>query len=340
MKQSILAGLALAAMLAAPAPAQDRTFELKFSTWLPPSHGVHPVVKEWSDSIEKASKGTIKVTLYPAQQLGKAEDHQDMARDGIADITYISVGYQPGRLPIGEAANLPFLFANASDGSMAYDEWYRKNAARELSEVRYCLAYVHDPAAIYTKNRVVKRPEDLRGAKLRASNTQTGQFISLMGGVPVRVSAPESRAALESGVAEGTIFPWRSVLLFGIDKVITNIVDLNFSTTGQAWLLNPDTYKAMSAAQKKVMDDHCSTAWAGKVGKTWGDYEATGRAELKAKPGIQAYQPTGEEMALWKAATLPIRKTWLEAAKKAGAANPEALLADFEATIAKYKAGL
>ena len=36
-----------------------------------------------------------------------------MARDGIADVTYVSPGYQPGRFPIIDAGNLPFTMSNA-----------------------------------------------------------------------------------------------------------------------------------------------------------------------------------------------------------------------------------
>ena len=99
------------------ASAQDKTFELKLSHWVPPSHPLQKSMEEWGASIEKDSGGTIKYKVYPAQQLGKAFDHYDMARDGIADVTYVSPGYQPGRFPIFDAANLPFMLANAKGGS-------------------------------------------------------------------------------------------------------------------------------------------------------------------------------------------------------------------------------
>jgi TRAP-type C4-dicarboxylate transport system substrate-binding protein len=53
--------------------------------------------------------------IYPASQLGAAPDHYDMARDGIADISFINPGYRPGRFPTLAAAELPFDFANAKD---------------------------------------------------------------------------------------------------------------------------------------------------------------------------------------------------------------------------------
>src|SRR5450432_2283249 len=78
--------------------------------------------------IEKASGGTIKISVFPSEQLGKAFDHYDMARDGIADITYVNPGYQPGRFPIIGAGELPFLMSEAKGGTMALDAWYRKYA--------------------------------------------------------------------------------------------------------------------------------------------------------------------------------------------------------------------
>jgi len=87
--------------------AQDKTFELKLSHWVPPSHPLQKAIEDWGTDVEKASNGTITYKVFPSQQLGKAFDHYDMARDGIADVTYVSPGYQPGRFPIFDAATCP-----------------------------------------------------------------------------------------------------------------------------------------------------------------------------------------------------------------------------------------
>ena len=56
-------------------------------------------------SVEKASNGTIKSKVYPAQQLGKAFDHYDMARDGIADFTYVIPAISPAASRSSPPAN-------------------------------------------------------------------------------------------------------------------------------------------------------------------------------------------------------------------------------------------
>ena len=87
----------LCALGLSPASAQDKEFNLKFSTWVPPQHPLNPSLIAWGKDIEKDTNGTVKSTLFPSEQLGKAFDHYDMARDGIADFGYINPGYQPGR---------------------------------------------------------------------------------------------------------------------------------------------------------------------------------------------------------------------------------------------------
>src|SRR6202008_2289007 len=124
----IFALLCAVLLSAGGAQAQDKTVQLKLSSWVPPAHPLNPPLQAGGADIEKASGGTIKPTLFPSEQLGKAMDHYDMARDGIADLAYVNPGYQPGRFPVIAAGELPFLISNAKGGSAALDEWYRPYA--------------------------------------------------------------------------------------------------------------------------------------------------------------------------------------------------------------------
>src|SRR5690242_4065765 len=158
MKSRIAAALcaaAVAALLcgATGAQAQEKTFDLKISHWVPPSHPLQKALEEWGASVEKDSGGTIHYKVYPSQQLGKAFDHYDMARDAIADLTYINPGYQPGRFPIIAAGELPFLIGDVHGGIRAIDSWYRKYAASEMKGVKYCFSFILDPLTWHSKTK-------------------------------------------------------------------------------------------------------------------------------------------------------------------------------------------
>ena len=330
---------ALAASAAALAPAalaQDKEVQLKISLWVPPAHPLVPSTQAWAADIEKASNGTIKSTVFPSEQLGKAFDHYDMARDGIADFAYVNPGYQPGRFPIIAAGELPFLMANAKGGSAALDSWYRKYAATEMKDVHFCMAFVHDPGTFHSHKKILV-PADLKGLKVRPADATIGQFMTLMGATNVQASAPEARDVLARGVADAITFPWGSIVLFGIDKVVNYHMDAALYVTTFVWAMNKDKYNAMSAAQKKVIDDHCTTEWAVKMATPWADFEADGRPKIKAEAGHEVYALTPAQLEEWKKAAAPLQEKWAENVRKAGA-DPDKVMAELKAALKKQNA--
>jgi TRAP-type transport system periplasmic protein len=327
--------LALGLCAALPAAAQDKPVDLKISIWLPPAHPLVPATKEWAESIQKASNGTIRTAIFPSEQLGKAFDHYDMARDGIADLTYVNPGYQPGRFPIIAVGQIPFTFSDAKKGTAALDAWYRKLAATEMKDTHFCFAFIHDPGTYHGRKKVVV-PEDIKGMKMRPAQSTIGQMVTMMGGTNVQASAPEARDVLERGVADAITFPWNSTVLFGIDKATKYHMDAALYVTTFVWVLNKDRYEAMSAAQKKVIDDHCNTAWADKIAAPWAEWEAAGRAKIKEEPGHEVYQLSSEQLAAWRKAAAPLTAQWAEGAKRAGV-DPDKALADLKNELGKYQ---
>jgi TRAP-type C4-dicarboxylate transport system substrate-binding protein len=335
---TVLGSCAALATSAAPiAQAQDKTFELKLSHWVPPSHPLQKALEEWGASVEKASNGTLKHKVFPAQQLGKAFDHYDMARDGIADLTYINPGYQPGRFPIIGAGELPFLVANAKGGSQALDAWYRKYAEAEMKDVKFCLAFMHDPGSFHSKAKKIVAPGDIKGMKIRPAHATMASFVTSLGGTNVQSSAPEVRDILEKGVADAVTFPWGSVPLFGIDKVTKYHMDVPLYATTFAFVLNKALYNQMSAAQKTVIDDHCTNEWSGKVAAPWADFEHAGIQKLKADPAHEVYPISAEQLAEWRKAAEPLASTWAGNVRKTGG-DPDVIMKELKDSLGRFQA--
>jgi TRAP-type C4-dicarboxylate transport system substrate-binding protein len=327
----------LVALGLSPSQAQDKTFNLKFSSWVPPAHPLNPSLIAWGKDIEKDSGGTIKSTLFPSEQLGKAFDHYDMTRDGIADFAYINPGYQPGRFPVIAGAELPFLVGNAKGGSAAVDAWYRKYWDKEMSDIHVCFAFVLDPGTFHSTKKKILVPDDIRGMKIRPANATMGAFMTLLGGTNVQASAPEAREILERGVADAITFPWGSIMLFGIDKVTKFHMDMPFWTGTFVWGMNKDKYNAMSPAQQKIIDAHCTTEWAEKIASPWADFEHAGHAKLESMPGHDVYKITPEQTELWRKAAEPLKAKWAAQVKDKGY-DPDAVYADLIAELKKHGA--
>jgi TRAP-type C4-dicarboxylate transport system substrate-binding protein len=320
-----------------PALAQEKTFELKLSHWVPASHPLQKALEDWGAAVEKDSGGTLHYKVFPAQQLGKAFDHYDMARDGIADLTYINPGYQPGRFPIIAAGELPFLMSDAKGGSEALDAWYRKYAAKEMKDVKFCLAFIHDPSSFHSSTKKIVVPEDINGMKIRPAHATMAAWVKQLGGTNVQAAAPEVRDILEKHVADAVSFPWGSLVLFGIDKVTKYHMDAPLYVTTFAFVFNKARYDEMSPRQKKAIDNHCTTEQAGLVGGPWGKFEHDGLAKVKAEAGHEVYQLTPDQMVKWRKSAEPLEKAWADNVRKAGT-DPDVALKELKEQLAKYKA--
>jgi TRAP-type C4-dicarboxylate transport system substrate-binding protein len=328
-----LGAAAMALAFSLTAHAADAPVDLRFSFWLPPAHPLVGATKAWADDIAKQSAGALTVSIFPSEQLGKAFDHYDMARDGIVDMAYVNPGYQPGRFPVIAIGEIPFTFGDARKGTQALDSWYRDYAAKEMKDTHFCLALIHDPGTLHTKKKITE-PSEMKGLKVRPAQGTVGQLVKQLGGTNVQASAPEAREALERGVADAITFPWGSLFLFGIDKAVKHHIDASLYTTVFTYNINKDKYDALAPAQRAVIDAHCTTDWAVKLAGAWGDFEAAGRERARADPSHHFYKLTPEEMAAWRDATKPLQDKWAAEAKSLGI-DPADARAKLDAEIAK-----
>jgi TRAP-type C4-dicarboxylate transport system substrate-binding protein len=341
MKGNAISGALVALLLFASLPigagAQDPTVALRISLWVPAAHPLVASTREWAADIEKASGGTIKPIVFPSEQLGRAFDHYDMARDGIADIAYVNPGYQPGRFPVIAIGQIPFTFRDGRKGTVALDAWYRKYAPAEMKDTHFCFAFIHDPGTFHARRRI-EMPADVRGLKVRPAQSTIAQLVTQLGGTNVQASAPEARDMLERGVADAITFPWGSIFLFGIDRAVKYHIDAPIYTTVFTFVMNKARYDGMTPAQRSVIDGHCTTAWAEKIAGPWVDFEAAGRDRMRATAGHEVYPLSPAQLAAWKGTVAPLQKNWAAAVEQVGV-DPQAAAAELQASLAKYDAG-
>lgn len=334
---SALGAVALVAVTMTGPVAAESAVNLKFAHFLPTSHAMHPDgLVPWAEAVTKASGGSITFTFFPAQQLGKAKDLYDIARDGIADVTWTAPGYSPGRFPVAGAGDLPFHISDAVSGSVAFDKWYRRHNAKETAGVKYCLSHVHDPGALHTKTKIT-HPSQMAGVKVRPATATIARFVSLLGGASVQVPAPEARDALSKGTADMLTFPWNTLRLFGIHNETTHHLDIPFYTTVLALYINQAKYDGMSDAQRAVIDAHCSPEWAGKIAQGWATWEQQGKTDSLADSTQTIHTPTAEETLAWQTAAEPLVAEWVAEVKAAGG-DAEAIHADLVDTLKEHNA--
>ncbi len=304
--------------------AQGKPVELRFAHWVPANHIlVKTALEPWAKSLEAASNGTLKVVFYPAQQLGKAVDHYDMARAGVADMAWVSPGYQPGRFPVFAAADLPMLINKGPAGSQAVDAWYRSYASKEMKDVHFCLAHLH-LGSIHSR-KPIRTPAELKGLKVRSSSGTVAQTMTLLGATNVQLSAVDARDALDRGLADMLTFPWSALITFGIDKATKYHTDMPIYAGNFVWAMNKNWYSSLTPERKQAIDSHCSNEWALKAGGAYADAEDEGRGKLLKSSGHTVIKLAPAEIEAWKKAVEPVTKIWAQDVVKTGENPDEAL---------------
>lgn len=331
---ALAASVGLASMAQSVA-ASDVT--LRFAHWLPETHPLaEHSFPDWTESISKASGGSIQFEFYPAEQLGKAKDHYDMVSTGIADVAWVNPGYTPGRFPIISALEYPFVFHDGTAASSAAHEWYEKYAEKEMSDVKVCITHVNDPGTLHTREKV-KVPSDLNGLNIRPSSGSTAALVSASGGANVQVAAPEAREALERGTADGVFYPNGSFWLYGLDKAATYHIAMPMYANAAVWVMNNRTYDSMSEEQQSVIDEHCSSEWAAKVAKPWNAFEAQGLQRLHEDEGQTMVTLNDEEKQEWLEAVQPLVEDWKEEMADKGL-DPDMIWSELGKAMKKHDA--
>lgn len=294
------------------AHAEDSTVELTMSHWVPATFKpVTDPMQQWADSIEEASDGSIKITIFPGGQLGAAKDHYDMAANGVADITWLVPGYTPGRFPLISLIELPFTVTDAEQGSAALHTWYKDYAEMEMPEVKFLYAHLNHFGTWHTRgdNRI-QVPGDVQGMKVRPANQTIARWVSELGGATVQMPAPEAREAVAKGAVDGITLQWGSLRAFGIDKAAKYHIDDKFYIVAFTTVMNKEAYAELSDAQKAVIDAHTTPEWAARIGGFWADWEAEGREALINADGHEVYDLTPEQLDEWRESAEFLQTDW------------------------------
>jgi TRAP-type C4-dicarboxylate transport system substrate-binding protein len=335
MKRTALAAALALSMTSV--QAQDKPVNLRFSYWIPPKHQLVPSTQVWGESLAKATNGSVKVTIFPSNQLGKGPDHYDMAKDGIADFVLVNPGYTPGRFPVIAAGEMLFLTSGSINGSPGFDEWYRKYAPKEMKEVYTCIVFTHEPGTFHSVRKKIEVPDDLKGLKIRTGNATSSRLVSMLGGSSVAVEITEARETLSRGIADAIMAPWEVLTLFRMTEVTKFHMENPLYVSMFTWNLNRRTYDSMSPTQKKALDEHCTTAWAKRIASEWAqrDFDARRQVSSAKDAGRNIYSITPQQVAQWRKAAEPLRKQWAEEVTKAGY-NADQVWSELMASLKKH----
>lgn len=295
-------GLALALVTAAATPATAAEVNLNFAHFMPAgSWQNQELFTGWAEAVEEQSGGRIKVTIFPAQTLGKAPAGYDNAKNGVVDIAWTVQGYTAGRFPLSHIVELSGLFKTAEVGSCAFQKLYDSGVLdKEYDETHVLFVHTHGQGHLHTRGKAVTTLADLKGLKIRRPTAVIGKLLAELGAEPVGMPAPRIYESMQRGTIDGYMLPWEAVKGFRVYEVSDHHTEFGFYSLAFVLTMNKAKYENLPADLKQVIDDNTGMIWAIRAGQGYDKGDVIG---LEATRGTgEFHQIEGSELAQWQAA--------------------------------------
>ncbi len=221
---------------------------------------------KFAELVREKTNGRVNIKVYTAASLmaGKQTNEFLILRQGVADFAFASTINWSSTIKQLNLFNLPFFFPNYS----ALDRVTEGMVGEKLKKIIKdkgvtILAWGENGyREITNSKRPIKKPEDLKGLKIRVVGTPI--FIDIMkslGANPVNMNWGEAKVAFQQGVVDGQENPVVGieipVKIWQFHKYITiwhYVIDpLMLSVNNKVWNdFTPEDKKAIMEAAKEA----------------------------------------------------------------------------------------
>ena len=280
------AALTLAGTLAMTGAAQAQT-ALSLSNWVPPTHWLSSdILVRWADDVRQATGGKVTVNILP-KAVGAPAQHWELARKGVADVTWSNFTYEPERFKHVWFAELPMMGGNAEAGSVAMWRTYEKFlAGNDAFKGMVVLGVaMFGGGQFHHQKEVIDTPDDLKGKKVRMGGPIQKRLLEDLGAIPVSAPATKAYEMLEGGAIDASLHPMESVVNFRLEGKLKyhSIVPEGLYDAVFFLAMNEAKFKALPAAEQQALMKVSGEALSRRWGKAFDEHNKAAETKMRAE---------------------------------------------------------
>ena len=153
----------------------------------------------------KAAGVDLDIQVYPGASLFKAKDQWNALVKGQLDISSFPLDYASGRVREFGATLMPGLVRNHERAKRLNDSQFMKDIKAKIEDAGVIvLADAWLAGAVGSKEGCIRKPEDIKGLKIRSAGPTFAAMWQAAGASIVSIASNEVYNALQTGVADGT----------------------------------------------------------------------------------------------------------------------------------------
>jgi len=206
MKNFITRGAVVAALLTGFAGSAMAQVTLRASHQFPGGKGdVRDEMVQIIARDAKAANVGLDVQVYPGASLFKPNEQWNAMVNGQLDISSFPLDYASGKVREFGATLMPGLVRSHQRAARLNDSQFMKDIRAKIEENGVIvLADAWLAGAVASKKACVRKPEDIKGLKVRSAGPTFAAMWQQAGASIVSVPSNEVYNALQTGVAEAT----------------------------------------------------------------------------------------------------------------------------------------
>ena len=260
--------------------------------------------------VEQRTKGRVKVQVYPNSQLYKDSDEIAALQKGSVQMLAPSLAkFGQLGLPQFEVFNLPHIFDDYADAHRVTFGPIGKELLNKLqSKGIVGLAYWDNGFKQMSANKPLRKPEDMKGLKMRVQPSAVLQAqMRTLGAIPEVMDFSAAYQALKSGAVDGTENPASNFFTQQMQDVQKHLSVTHHGYVGYAVIVNKKFWDRLPADVRVTLTAALreATIFANDIA-LGANIEALEAIERTGK--TQVLRLTAQERTEWKKALLPVHR--------------------------------
>ena len=302
--------LVVAAMaFIAPAQAQQ-PIVVKFSHVVAVDTPKGKGAERFKQLAEERSKGRVKVEVYPNSSLFKDGEEMEALQLGSVQMLAPSVSkFGPLGAREFEMFDLPFLFDSYDDLHKVTDGPVGKALFKKLeSKGIVGLAYWDNGFKDMSANKALRKPEDMKGQKMRIQSSKVlDSEMRAFGALPQVMAFSEVYQAMQTGVVDGSENPPSNFYTQKMHEVQKYLTLTDHGVIEYAVIVNKKFWDGLPADIRTQLEGAMkdATKYANDIAKKEND---DALAAVKASGKTEIITLTPAEKAAWKKAAIVVHK--------------------------------
>lgn len=273
--------------------------KLRLAHTITPQDPMHLGALEFAKKVEQKTGGAIRIEVFPAGQLGTDTQILDGVKLGTIDIGMTGNPFYTSFAPEMNVLDLPYLFRDYEHAYKVLDGPLGTEImkALERSGVKGLGTFEIGFRNVSNNKRQIKKPEDLKGLKIRTTPNQAHlQAFRLLGANPVAMPFTEVYLALKTGTVDGQENPTNLTYTMKFHEVQKYLSLTAHAYTASDVVMNLKKYQELKPEFQKTFHEMLREAstWQRKLNRdSEGNAIAAMRAagmQIEEHPDLEAFR--------------------------------------------------